>query len=320
MHTRLPRFALIASTAVGLLLAAPGPVRCQIGCDSLYCLLQNMAVNHVGGNEVWVDYFLGCPDAPDTIGGFVLSAVNQEGKMDRAVIAAYQDRAGWQYRFGERARNIRFVKPSPRMDIDGDGSLDLVFTAADDAFPRERGYRILFRRGNTYAGLPELRLPRAMVIDSILPAPPHRARPLLIADRRGWEVGGLRPSNAPVSHRYLGWNRSSDTGKYVDQTSSHMDMFPDVRHRAAFIKSLPVSGELRFAEPEKYEEFLINLVGYMLDQSNSGREQEGFEVVRPILDRLRYEGSTQRLQSPAEVRAGLIKAIPTLRQLEKTKK
>jgi len=316
MHTHCRMLAVIVPAAVVLVLLASGPAAGQITCDSLYYLLQNLAVNHVGGNEVWVEYFLDCPGSPDTVGGFIFSEVNQEGKRDRAVIARYSDRIGWQYRFGERATRIRFAKPSPRMDVDGDGQLDMVFTAADDIYPGERGYRVLFQRPNSLASLPELHFPRGLIIDSILPAPPQHAHALTVADRRGWEIGGLKPPTAPVSHRYLAWERSTDTAKYVNQTAAQTNQFPDMQRRAAYVKALPKSGELRFDAPEKYEEFLINVIGFTLDQSNMAREREGFETISEILDRVRYGGPTGRLQSPREVRDGLLRAMPAQRNLK----
>jgi hypothetical protein len=299
--------------ALAVMLPGAGQARGQVTCDSLYPLLQNFAVNHVGGNEVWVDYFIACPSAPDTIGGFVLSEVGQQGKKDRAVLARWIARAGWQYRFGERASNIRFAKPSPRMDVDGDDTLDLIFEAADDAYPSEHGYRVLMQRGNTYQNLSELRLPRGVIIDSVLSAPRGQPHPMVLADRRGWEVGGLRRQHAPVSYQYVAWDASADPPRYVNRTTSHTDLFPEMERRAAYVGTLAQSGELTFRAAEEYEAFLSNVIGYCLDQYNMNREKEGFETVSAILDRTRYGGPTERLQGPRQVRDGLIRAVPSLR-------
>ncbi len=282
----------------------------QVSCDSMYFLLQDLSVAHIRANEIWVDHFLDCPTASDTLGGFVLSELGQEGKKDRAVVARYTQRAGWQYSFGERAPNIRFHQPSPRMDINSDGELDFVFTATDLKYKTGRHFRIVLIKDGKQQNMPGLKPPKDMVIDSILPAPKGRPRPLRVVDRRGWDIGGLSPEKAPLSYRYLDWNNAADPPGYVNQTASYVGLFPVMLRRAAYFKTLPKSGVLQFDTAEEYEIFLYNVIGYCLDQNNLGQETDWFEEVSEILDRVRYAGSTETLDAPRQVRNHLRRTFP----------
>jgi len=288
----------------------------QISCDSLYYMLQDLTVNHIRGNEVWVEYFLDCSGDADTIGGFILSEVGQEGLKDRAVIAGYDSRRGWQYRFGERGPNIHFVRPSPLIDIDGDGELDITFAATSRTFPTERDYLVLFVRDGKRENSKLIPLERDMAIDSILPAAPGSAHPLQIIDRRCFEIGGLTYDKAPRSYRYYVWDAASDPPAYADRTASHTSQFPIFRQRESFVRALPATGELAYESEEEYAEFLINIIGYCFDQSNIGRELAGFEEVNAILERVRYKGSTERLSSPRSVIVDLRRILPEVKQLQ----
>ena len=312
MRKTTRKSTIIVLAMLPALLTGAGDVFAQVGCDSLYFLLQNLIVNHIRAKEVLVDQFMDCP-VSDTLGGFILTRFGSEGEKDRAVIARLGGR-GWQYCFGERGRNIRFKKPAPRIDIDGDGGLDLVFIVSDKLHPTERGYQIVFVDNNKERPMKGLRFPDGMIIDSILSAPDGHPRPLQVADRRGWTIGGLSKKNKPISYRYMAWDGTADPPEYVNRTAANLHLFPAMLRRAAYIKALPKSGDLEYEAAEEYEDFLTNVIGYCMDQSNFEREAQGYEEIEKILDRVRYKGSTVILDSPREVRQGLRRALPEARR------
>lgn len=291
------------------------PARSQSACDTLYPLLQNFVVDHVRANEVWVEYFIDCPPVEQAIGGIVLSELGQEGKKDRVIIATYKPRGGWSYRFGERAPGIRILQPSPRIDVDGDGELDFVFVGVDIVTLKHRSYKISFMENGKKRPNSRIDIPRGMAIDSLLPAPAGQPRPLQIVDRRGWDIGGLSPATAPVSYRYLVWDTSRDTAAYVNRTADHADRYPMMKQRADYVEALPQSGNLPYDTEKEYQAFLVNLVGYCLDQSNLGHEVRGYKKIKEILDRVRYKGSTNVLDAPQAVREQLRRALPEAKKL-----
>lgn len=307
-------------TAIGLpflwvtLIVTPGQCG-QVDCDSLYYLLQNMAVAHVNANEIWVEHFLDCPATPDTVGGFVVTVLDTEGGKDRAVVGQYSHRNKWQYRFSERGPNIRFLRPSPRVDVDGDGELDIVFTTVDTRYRGGPCYRIVLVKNGKRDKIPGLNLHRDMAIDSILPAPEGQVRPLNIIDRRGWEIGGLSPEKSPLSYRYLEWDKTSDPPGYTNRTAANVQQYPMMFRRAAFVKELPDSGEIKYDKDEEYEEFLINIVGYCLDQSNLGREVEAYEEAYGILNRVKYKRSGPMFNSPGQIGNELRRVLPEVRNI-----
>jgi len=279
-------------------------------CESMYYSLQDLAVSHVRGNEVWIEHYLDCTPSSDTVGGFILSVVGKEGTKDRAIIAGYDGAKGWLYRFGERGANIRFARPTPLIDVDGDGELDVVFTATNRNYPTESELLIVFVRDHKRENKKLVPMERNMAIDSIFPAPAGSPHPLRIVDRRGMEIGGLSYDMVPKSYRYYVWDPTADPPSYVDRTANHAQSFPIMQQRASFVKSLPASGELVYETEAEYEEFLINIIGYGLDQSNLGRELKGFEEVNAILERVRYRGPTEKLSAPRSVITTLRRALP----------
>jgi len=279
-------------------------------CDSLYYLLQDLAVTHVRGNEIWIEHYLNCAPSSDTVGGFILSEVGEDGAKDRAIVAGYGGPRGWLYRFGERGRNIRFARPTPLIDVDGDAELDVVFTATPRNYATENELIIVFVRDHKRENQKLVPMERDMAVDSIYPAPEGSPHPLRIVDRRGMDIGGLSYDKAPKSYRYYVWDPKADPPSYVDRTANHVRSFPIMQERASFVKSLPASGDLVYETEAEYEEFLINIIGYSLDQSNIGRELKGFEEVNAILERVRYKGSTESLSAPRSVIVSLRRALP----------
>jgi len=299
----------------GAITWAAAPVSGQTVCDTLYWNLQDLAVEHIRANEVWIEHFINCPPAAQAFGAFILSELGQEGTKDRALIATYVPRAGWLYRFSEQAPNIRFVRPSPLIDVDGDGQMDIVFTTADNRAPNERSYHIALTDEGKKRSTKTLAFTPGLVIDSLLPAPAGKARPLQMVDRRGREIGGLNAGNAPISYRYLELDPTLDPPDYVNQTAKHAGLYPVMQQRAEYVKALPGSDLLEYDSAETYEAFLVNIIGYCLDQSNLGREVDGFLEVRAILDRVRYKGSTQVLEAPRTVCDRLQQALPEAKKL-----
>lgn len=315
MRTCLPIVILAAFLSAAAIPAAGQPV-----CDTLYTSLQNLTVEHIQANEVFIEYYIACPPADQAFGGVILSRLGEDGKNDRAIIAVYIPRAGWSYCFGERAPNVRFLRPSPLLDVDGDGELDLVCTTFESDMPGDTAYRITLMAQGKKRAVPSLNFPPGLAIDSLLPAPEGRPRPLQVVDRRGRSIGGLNAATAPVSYRYLEWDAGQDPPGYVNRTASHRDRYPELKRRAAYIDSLPQSDLLEFSEPEEYARFLANIVGYGLDQSNLGREAEGFIEARAILDRVRYSGSTQVLGAPVTVTDELQRALPDAQSIPRRRK
>jgi hypothetical protein len=311
----MSRFILVIVMVAGFSGFGVEPVYGQSDCDTLYALLQNLAVTQIRANEVWVEHFIDCPPVDGAVGGFVFSEFGQEGRNDRVVIARYYPRLGWRYQLGERAPRIRFPRPSPRIDVDGDGERDLVFLALDDIALTERAYRIVFIRDGKKRSDVQLDFPRGMVIDSLLPAPVGKPRPLQVIDRRAWEIGGLTPANAPVSYRYLAWGAELDPPGYINRTANNLHRYPVMKQREGFIESLPAAGDLRYETEEEYEAFLVDLIGWCLDQSNLDRELEGYKKIKEILSRVKYRGSTDVLDAPQTVQDQLRRALPAARRL-----
>ncbi|MFC1475544.1 hypothetical protein ACFLQW_00905, partial [Candidatus Zixiibacteriota bacterium] len=287
----------------------------QAECDTLYPLLQNFVVDHVRANEIWIEHFIDCSTIDNAFGGVVLSEIGQEGQKDRVVIATYQPRRGWFYRFGERAPGIRLLRPSPRIDVDGDGELDFVFVGLDDVTLKHRSYQISFMENGKKRPNGRIDLSKGLAIDSLLPAPTGQPRPLQIIDRRGWDIGGLTPQTALVSYRYMIWGTAWDTAAYINRTVDYIDRYPIMKQREDYIKALPQTGDLRYDTEAEYEAFLVNLVGFCLDQSNLDREAEGYEKAKEILDRVRYKGSTNVLDAPQSVGEQLRRALPEAKKL-----
>lgn len=295
----------------------------QLSCDSLYYLLQNLAINHVRANEVWVEHYLDCSSSStDTMGAFILSTLGKDGQNDRVVFAQWFDRHGWKYRFGDRAPNLHFLRPSPRLDINGDGHPDFVFTITDPTRPTEIDYRIVLTRNGQRFKVPSVIPKKGLAIDSILPAPPPAGspHPLQIIDRRAWEVGGLDAESAPVSYRYLVWSDKDGAPGYINRTKANQHLFPLMAKRKARFEALPQTGEITLVDEESYEEFLRTVIGYCLDQNNLGREYEGFKEADAVLNRARYQGSTRKLSAPRQVSTQLRRALPASRKVPYSQK
>ncbi len=306
----------IVLAALGIL--APHAVA-QPDCDSVYQLLQNFSVNHIRGNEIWVDQFISCQALAETLGGFVLSMVDQEGKKDRAILCRFA-RQGWLIKVVENAPNIRFYRPSPIIDINGDGENDFLFTSYDPNYPLlKRAFKIVIMENGKEVGRPELRFAKGVAIDSLLPAAPGKPHPLRVSDYRGTDLGGMDPARGPVSHRYLVWDKTADPPAFVNRTAQNMRLFPEMIRRAKAIKNIP-SGKLTYSSEDEYEALLRDVIGYALDQSNLGREIEGYDEVASILDRVTYGGSTKSLWAPRSVRDRLRTLLPKVRKRGQVKK
>ncbi len=277
-------------------------------CDSLYYELQDLSIQHIRANEIWVDYLLDCPPVQGAVGAFILSDVTNDGASDRALVAVYR-RPQWRYQFGERGPNIRFA-PTPRMDIDGDGMLDFVFVTEDARHRPARSYRFVFlEESGKQKSIGGLGLPRGVVIDSIVPAPGDQSHDLIVADRQGWDIGGLSWEVAPVSYQYLEFDNSSESPEYVNRTAAHVAEFPKFAKRRQYIEQLP-AGRLEFHTEEEYETFLINVIGHSLDLNNMGRGAEAYEKAADILERARFSATTVSLRPPRTVQSQLKRVLP----------
>jgi hypothetical protein len=281
-------------------------------CDSAYYALQDLSVDQIRGNEIWVDYFLRCEPGRDTLGGFVLSAPKEDGNKDRIVIARYQ-RGRWGVRLVETAMRIRLDDAMIQIDLNEDGIGDYVFRARETLYPSYPILRVAIMGENGETRIPALQLHKGMAVDSILPAPPGRARPLIVIDRRGWDIGGFDSTTAPTSYRYLEWNPKSDPPDYVNMTDNNRSLFPEMARRAAFFRSLPVTDSLKFRSVDEYREFAYKIIGYCLDESNCGRELESFEKVADLLQRTKVMVPAGSLALPKSLMLQIKRVLPMVR-------